>query len=70
MLTPTPKWSLPAGNAVVPSRWQATKADPLGGLEMGAAAEPDDHDCQKISSDVCGLRTTANDAAGRRLPKR
>ena len=26
MLTPTPKWSLPAGNAVVPSRWQATPA--------------------------------------------
>ena len=24
MLTHAPKWSLPAGNTVVPSRWQAT----------------------------------------------
>ena len=24
MLTYTPTWSLPAGNTVVPSRWQAT----------------------------------------------
>ena len=34
MLTPTPEWSLPVGNTVVPSRWQATVEWRMGRLHV------------------------------------
>lgn len=34
MLTATPTWSLPAGNTVVPSRWQATGVSMVSGGDL------------------------------------
>jgi hypothetical protein len=37
MITHDPRWSLPRGNTLVPSRWQATRFEPVSHAYHGLA---------------------------------
>jgi hypothetical protein len=68
-ITPTPRWSLGRGNAVVPSRWQATRplvGSTASGVVLGQTEVADKSDeITAFAPRACGADRRAGPVIGR-----